>query len=148
MNIRLFEPIDQAVAKQLVLEGLGSRFGRIDYSMNPDLNDIQANYLDQGHRFYVLEIEGEVVGTCALTNEAEGIGRIERMSVRADQQGKGLARKMTNFLIQTARDVGMHTMVVETNDSWDSALRLYQTSGFIEMHRDGVEVHMAQSLNG
>ena len=146
MNLRLFESADQEITKQLILEGLGSRFGRIDYTMNPDLNDIQATYIDQGHRFFVLEMEGESVGTCALTNEAAGIGRIERMSVRADHQGKGLARKMTNFLIQTARDVGMRTMVVETNESWDSALRLYQTSGFVETHRVGVEVHMAQSL--
>lgn len=145
--IRPISPPDQPIAKQLVQEGLGSRFGHIDYSMNPDLNDIQANYIDQGHHFFVAEIEGEIIGTCALTNEAAGIGRIQRMSVRPAWQGHGFARQMTAFLIEKARELGMHQLLVETNDSWESALRLYKTSGFVETHRDGVEVHMAQSLN-
>ncbi|MGB1251673.1 MAG: GNAT family N-acetyltransferase [Candidatus Promineifilaceae bacterium] len=144
--IRLFESADQKTAQQLVQEGLGSRFGHIDYSMNPDLNDIQANYLDRGHWFYVAELAGVIVGTCALTNEAAGIGRIERMSVRPAQGGKGFARQMTNFLINQARLLQMNKLVVETNESWDNALHLYRSSGFIETHRKGVQVHMAQEL--
>ena len=144
--IRPISPPDQPIAKQLVQEGLGSRFGHIDYSMNPDLNDIQANYIDQGHHFFVAEIEGEIIGTCALTNEAAGIGRIQRMSVRPEWQGNGFARQMTHFLIQTAHELGMSQLLVETNEGWENALRLYKTSGFVETHRRGVEVHMAQTL--
>ena len=144
--IRPISPPDQPIAQQLIQEGLGSRFGHIDYSMNPDLNDIQASYIDRGHHFFVAEVAGEIVGTCALTNEAAGIGRIQRMSVHPAWQGNGFARQMTRFLIQTARELGMHQLLVETNNSWESALRLYKTSGFIETHRDGVEVHMAQQL--
>lgn len=146
LRIRPFQLSDQTSARTIILEGLGSRFGHIDYTMNPDLDDIERHYVDAGHHFFVAEVDGLLVGTCALTNEAAGIGRIERMSVQAAWQGHGFARQMTNFLIDYARQMGMCQLVVETNDDWDSALQLYKTNGFVETHRHNEEVHMALRL--
>ena len=42
MPIRIseFEPSDQAAARRLILDGLAERWGVLDESLNPDLNEI------------------------------------------------------------------------------------------------------------
>ena len=146
LTIRPFQPTDQVQARAIVLAGLGSRWGHIDYSLNPDLDDIQANYIDKGYHFFVAEVAGEMVGTCALTFDELRVGRIERMSVKAVWQRKGFARKLTNHLIQTARDCGCHTLNVETDTPWTSAVRLYQSCGFQLLFENDGETHMQMRL--
>jgi GNAT superfamily N-acetyltransferase len=77
-----------------------------------------------------------------LINEAPGTGRIVRMSVAAHRRRQGLARLLVQELISKAINQGHKKIVVETNDDWMGAIRLYQTCGFqLYDHRDG-EIHM------
>ncbi|MCZ7673141.1 MAG: hypothetical protein M5U34_41515 [Chloroflexi bacterium] len=55
---RPFSPTDQAAAKALILAGLAEHWGTLDLSLNSDLNDIQASYVDNGGVFIVVEAEG------------------------------------------------------------------------------------------
>jgi hypothetical protein len=45
-------------------------------------------------------------------------------------------------LLTKARDRGFSSVVVETNDDWYGALKLYQGCGFVEYERRAGEVHM------
>jgi N-acetylglutamate synthase-like GNAT family acetyltransferase len=153
--MRPFRPEDQSVVYALILEGLGQRFGKIDSSLNPDLSDIQSSYVDQDATFLVVEHDREIIGCGALIleNGSREIARIVRVSVRGDQQGKGMGRKISERLIAIARERGFKRILVETNSDWDSALTLYQTCGFVEYDRVFVEafgfteVHMALGLD-
>ncbi|MEZ4670905.1 MAG: GNAT family N-acetyltransferase [Anaerolineae bacterium] len=152
--IRPFTVADQAVVRDLILSGLGSRFGFIDASFNPDLDDIHANYVAQGATVLVTENLNAIVGCGILMREdgSELIGRIVRMSVATSEQGKGLGRRIGEALLRVAQERGFQRVLVETNDDWHSALRLYQSLGFHEERRavspefGFVEVHMALEL--
>jgi GNAT superfamily N-acetyltransferase len=154
-RMRPFRPEDQSVVYALILEGLGQRFGKIDSGLNPDLTDIQSSYVNQDATFLVVEHDSEVVGCGALIleNGSREVARIVRVSVRRDQQGKGTGRAISERLIGIARERGFKRILVETNSDWDSALRLYQTCGFVEYDRVFVEtfgfteVHMALGLD-
>ncbi len=146
MNIRPILPHQAPLARALILAGMVERWGWLDETANPDLTDIWTTYVCAGHRFFVGERAGEIVATGALWFVQERVGRIVRMSVAQQWRGLGFGRKMTDHLIASARHAGCHTLLVETNDSWQSALMLYRTAGFIETHRDGVEVHMQLQL--
>lgn len=146
MNIREFLPGDQETVRSLVLQGLGEHFGRIDPTLNPDLDDIQHTYIEAGHRFVVVEIAAEIVGTAALKTEAPGIGRIVRVTVKPNQRRAGIGRTLVQHLIQLAKDIGYNQLLVETNLDWYDAIRLYQRAGFREYKRDEEEIHFSLTL--
>jgi hypothetical protein len=68
ITIRPFEARDQQAARQLILSGLGEHFGYIDESLNPDLDEIMANYVTAGHVFIVAHSGEQLLGTGALYN--------------------------------------------------------------------------------
>lgn len=146
LMIRPFRIEDQALAKAIILAGMKIRWGSIDHSMNPDLNDIQASYIDNGHLFFVGEVDGKLVATGALTVEAEGVWRLERMSVLEKWQRHGFGRKFTAHLINTARSLNAHTIVTETERNWHSAIALYEQAGFQKTFVRGTEQHMSLDL--
>src|SRR5215469_12477663 len=74
-RIRPFVPGDQDAARRLILAGLGEHFGFIDPSYNPDLDDIQANYVAGGHVFVVAELDGALVGTAGLLVGKDDVGQ-------------------------------------------------------------------------
>lgn len=147
LTIRPFQPADQDSAKTLILAGLGERWGGIDYTMNPDLNDIQASYIDKGHLFFVGELDGAIVGTGCLKLNGDGVGEIVRMSVSGRCRGMGFGRILTNHLIETAKIENLHTLITETEYNWTSAINLYKSCGFTETHRNGTEQHFILKLS-
>ncbi len=146
MQIRPITPQETAIARARILSGMIERWGWLDETANPDLDDIWTTYCQAGHCFFVGEIQGDIVATGALWFEEAQVGRIVRVSVGETWRGRGFGRQMTNHLIKTAHQANCHTLLVETNESWQSALALYRNAGFLETHRDGVEVHMLLQL--
>jgi ribosomal protein S18 acetylase RimI-like enzyme len=155
-NIRLrpFTKADQPFVRALILDGLKSRFGVIDDSLNPDLTDIHAHYIESGETFLVAELNGQIVGCGALIREdgSDETARIVRVSVDVEHQGRGIGRQISAALVESARERGFSKILVETNEDWDSALRLYQSLGFQEDARlpspefGFIEVHMRLDL--
>jgi GNAT superfamily N-acetyltransferase len=144
--IRPFCSEDQTAACQLILDGLREHWGGLDPALNGDLDDIMSSYVDAGHAFFVVEEGGELIGTGALLGETAVISRIVRVSVRADQRGRGLGRAISQHLIAEARLRGCREILVETTDTWTAAIRLYQRCGFTPYAwRDG-DIHMRKEI--
>lgn len=139
-TLRAFAPDDQPAARALILEGLGERFGFIDETRNPDVDDIAAHYLTPGHLFLVAELAGVVVGTGALLFEDDGATcQLARVSTRRDLRRQGIARLIVAALLAEARQRGRRRAWVETNETWHEAIALYQRLGFtITERRDGL----------
>lgn len=142
--IRPFRVTDQVAAQQLVIAGLGERWGWIDPTLNPDLDHIATNYVDGV--FLVGYVGATLVATGALipevTPEGTPVLRVVRMSVRADLRRQGLGRHVLDALLQEARARGCAQLVLETTSTWTDALRFYQRYGFeVVAERDG-DTHM------
>ena len=142
LKIRPFTPADQTAARQLILAGLGQHFGWIDESRNPDLDDLQCHYLDQGHLFVVAEKQGTLVGTGALIGETPGVSRMVRISVSLAHQRQGIGRQLVAHLMQQAWARGDQRIVVETNLDWWDAIGLYHSLGFSQYDQDEESVHL------
>ncbi|MGE3799307.1 MAG: GNAT family N-acetyltransferase [Thermomicrobiales bacterium] len=137
-RIRPFRIDDQRAVRQLVLDGLGEHFGFIDESLNPDLDDIQAMYIDRGHLFVVARMDGSLAGTGALIEESGDVARLVRMSVTANCRGRGVGKALVEHLLAAARQRGYKRVVCETNHDWHDAIALYLACGFRETGaRDG-----------
>jgi GNAT superfamily N-acetyltransferase len=147
-QIRPFCAADQEAAKQLIITGLGERWGWIDPTLNPDLNDIAATYAPG--IFLVAYLDEHLVGTGALIPEVTPNGRdalrVVRMSVRADWRRQGIGRRILDALLDHARAIGCRQIVLETTSTWTDAVRFYAHYGFqVVDERDG-ETHMTLEL--
>lgn len=146
VEIRPFRREDQPAARNVILLGLGEHFDHIDPDLNPDLDDIEASYLQAGHAFFVADASGQVVGTGALVRESADVGRIVRVSVAPNRRRRGVGLAMVERLLRQARESGMRTLHVETNLDWHEAIRLYKVHGFREYDRDEQSVHLRLKL--
>lgn len=137
IRIRPFVSRDQDAARTLILNGFGERFGFIDETLNPDLNDINASYLAHGHLFLVAEQEQMLVGTGALLIQPDASGQIVRVSTHHAYRRLGIAHAICLRLIAYARQRDLRKLTVETNRNWDDAVRLYLHLGFQQHTQDG-----------
>lgn len=132
----------QERAIEIILDGLAERFGFLDRTLNPDLEDIQRNYIDKGYVFLVGMLDAEPIGTGALVEETEGTGRIVRMSVSKPYRRNGYAHMILSELERKAVQQGKRRLVLETNKEWTSAIRFYQANGYEQYAIDDRRTHM------
>lgn len=127
ITIRPITADEQAAARDLVLAGLAERWGDLDPSRNPDLDDIISTF--SGGVFLVALAGGEVIGTGGLLPENFNDCRIVRMSVRKSWRGHGVGSAILNELVQAATVAGYRNIVLETTATWTDAVDFY-------LHRD------------
>ena len=148
-HIRPFMPGDQATARRLINDGLGERFGYVDETRNPDLDDIAAYHTAHSHTFVVAERNGGLVGTGGLVVELGGAtGQMVRVSVRSDLRGQGVGRAIVEHLLDVARMRGLKRVWMETNAGWTSAIRLYERCGFAQYAHTSGLVCLERKISG
>jgi ribosomal protein S18 acetylase RimI-like enzyme len=146
-QLRPFTAADERQVCELILAGLGQRFGTIRPELNPDLVDIGGYYGAIGGYIVVLEeltTSGAMLIGCGMLIPEAGqtkVGRLVRLSVGVAWQGQGWGRVLTEHLLAHGRGQGYTTLWVETNADWHSALHLYQTCGFTEQYRTPHPTH-------
>jgi N-acetylglutamate synthase-like GNAT family acetyltransferase len=142
----MFDNKDQESARQLIISGLGEYFDEIDYSLNRDLDDISASYTNAENDFIIAEIDRRIVGTGALIQEGNDIGRIVRVSVSKSMRNRGIGKVIVEYLIELGRKRKLEQIVVETNLNWLAANSLYRRLGFKESARDDISIHLIRNL--
>jgi ribosomal protein S18 acetylase RimI-like enzyme len=137
ITIRAFKPEDQAMVRQLILDGLGDHFTIVDPARNPDLNDIWDSYPAAGHVFCIVEEASQIIGAGALII-TDTSGQLARVSVARAHRRRGIGRAIVRHLLAQAAQRGIERVWMETNDDWHEAIALYTESGFVEFdRRDG-----------
>jgi GNAT superfamily N-acetyltransferase len=145
--MRDFRPDDQEPLRELVLTGMRERWGdAYDPSVNPDLDNISASYVERGAEVVVIETGGEIVATGMLQPGRDDRGRIVRVSVDQAHRRKGFGRQVVNELVWRARRRGMLEVVVLTDTPWTSALALYRSCGFNDVAQDHTDTRFALPL--
>ncbi|MBY6016495.1 GNAT family N-acetyltransferase [Halomonas denitrificans] len=110
--------------------------------------DVESG-LASGQRKLFVAQEGErVIGTVQLSlcRKANGShrGEVEKLMVRTDDRGRGIARALMAHLEQVARQCGLLLLVLDTRLG-DVASMLYQSIEFVEA---GQIPHFARSADG
>lgn len=131
-----FKPEDQAEVRALILAGLGERWGRLDPTKNPDLDNIASSYATA--TFLVARVNDQVVGSGALVPRSAETAEIVRMSVAAARRQHGIGGQILRQLLRHAQAAGYRQVILETTATWQDAVRFYQKAGFcITRFQDG-----------
>jgi DNA-binding MarR family transcriptional regulator/GNAT superfamily N-acetyltransferase len=81
----------------------------------------------------VAYLHGQPVGCGALIFQPDGAGLVKRMWVAPTVRGLGLGRRLLYELEGRGRANGVRLMRLETKDVLTEAIRMYQTSGYVEV---------------
>jgi GNAT superfamily N-acetyltransferase len=97
-----------------------------------DLGDPDTYIIAPGGYIFMAELKDEVVGTCALMREDEGIFELAKMTVAESVRGLGVGRALGEAAIAHARAIGARRVELLTNSSLKPAITLYRTLGFAD----------------
>lgn len=144
IQIRHFRDTDQQQVRSFILAGLGERWGTIDDTANPDIDDITTSY--GSANFLVAFREGALIGTGGLIHESVSVVRIARVWIAKDLRRTGIGTLILNRLLDLARERLYARVVLETTSDWNDAVCFYKKHGFIvEDYRDG-DTHFYKDL--
>lgn len=91
------------------------------------------SWLEDGH-FYVVEEDGKVVATAKLTLLPCGVGWMEGLRVHPSYRGRGLAKRLHEFLISLGREMSargeLKSLMYATYVKNEASIHLGESTGF------------------
>ncbi|MFA5061352.1 MAG: GNAT family N-acetyltransferase [Candidatus Pacearchaeota archaeon] len=144
MKIRKYKPVDRQEVLNMVSEVLGDIFNGDPHQFKL-LKEfrVKKDYLS----FLVVEVDKRVVGTMALKKIDNKTVRLKRMYVRKGYEGRGIAQKLLDNLVNFAREKGYEKMILSTYPIMENAHRFYKKNGFVETAGEDPErVHVMKYL--
>jgi DNA-binding MarR family transcriptional regulator len=103
------------------------------------IEDIDRRVLSQPEKYIIKPggaiffalVDGEVIGTCALLQEAPGVFELTKMGVETGWRGCGAGRLLIEATIAEFHKRRGKTLFLESNRKLAPALKLYESSGFV-----------------
>jgi len=136
--VRRFAADDAAAVLALILSIQREEFGfPITAADQPDLAVIPDFYQTGSGDFWVAELDGEIVGTIALTDIGGRAAALRKMFVAPEGRGEaGAARALLETALKHARALALTDLYLGTTDTFLAAHRFYEKNGFTRVAPD------------
>lgn len=135
-QLRPMRPEDNPTMARIIREVM-TEFQTVGpgYSINdPEVDHMYEAYRDAATScYFVLEMEGQVVGGGGIGPLAKGDGTVcelRKMYFLPEARGQGWGRKMVEKCLSAARDLGYRSCYLETVERMQTANLLYKKMGF------------------
>ena len=92
------------------IQKLINEYAERDLLLPRSLSDIYENLRD----FYVLKIDGRIVGSCALHIIWEDLGEIRSLIVRKEYEKRGFGRNLVDICLREAKFLGLKRVLALT----------------------------------
>lgn len=129
------EAPDSADARWCFAEYFRELAGRFKTGFDParSISASAAELTPPAGLFVIARLGGEPIGCGALKVKDRQIGEVKRMWVRADTRGLGIGRRLLETVETHARELGLVTLRLETNQTLEEAQALYRQCGYREV---------------
>jgi ribosomal protein S18 acetylase RimI-like enzyme len=131
-DLRLATTEDLTAVEEIVRTAYLPYVSRIGREPGPMLDDYRKLIADR--RVHVVENDGVVSGILVLIPERD-VMLLDNVAVAPFAQGLGLGRKMLEFAEHAARDAGLRSIRLYTNQAMTENISLYSRIGYSETHR-------------
>ena len=134
-SIRPITTADDA-AMAAIIRGVMPEFGATGdgFAINdPEVDWMHRAYSQPRCAYFVVEREGRVVGgagVAPLEGGDPGVCELRKMYFLPEARGIGAGAAMMARCLQAARELGFRQCYLETLTGMDSAMKLYERSGF------------------
>jgi len=116
--------------------------------IDADLQDIEANYLQSGGSFEIIEDrDGNLKGSIGVFPVDEDTCELRKMYLVEDVRGLGLGTHLLQRAVNQARELGFKRMVLETSSRLAAANRLYLHFGFQPFAADHLAARADQAYS-
>lgn len=137
VTIRRAEPRDDSRVAHIirtVLASFASTGPGSPYD-DPDVAAVAAAYSAAGSEYHVVEVDGEVLGGGGFaplvgTEPASGVCELRKMYFLPELRGRGVGRRLLEFLLDRMRAAGYAEVYLETLTNMHLARGLYESVGF------------------
>ena len=109
----------------------------------PDILDIQSNYINDGGNFWVaLNDNGEVVGSIGLQKLTNEVAVLKKFFVYKDYRGKefGIGMDLYNVLLDFTRKQGFTKVILDTPSKATRSHGFYKKVGFKEIIKEDLPI--------
>ncbi len=89
----------------------------------------------RGGEIYFAELDGEIVGTCALFKEGREF-ELTKMGVAESARGKQVGKKLMHHALKRAEERGAPRVYILTSSKLQPAIQLYRQCGFVDIDLD------------
>ena len=108
-----------------------SRYFNAEAPDSQALDYPQRRILDTGgHILMAVREDGEIVGTCALVKEHDGVYELAKMAISLRAQRQGIGYALGQSILGKARQLGARRVEVMLDADMQPALALYDKLGF------------------
>lgn len=131
MLIRRYEQRDREAVLRLFrdfMAEVGDFAAYVDRAIAEELGRIGEYYAAGG--FWVAESDGAVVGMAGIERQSETLAELRRMVVARMHRRRGIAKALLATAESFCRDAGYASIVLNTSELQQPAMRLYESSGY------------------
>ncbi|MBW4482158.1 MAG: GNAT family N-acetyltransferase [Tildeniella torsiva UHER 1998/13D] len=131
--IRSWQPGDRAAAVAIIGQVLQEYCLTCEPTASDrDALEVEACYWETGGEFWVVETDGELVGTAGYrpTQRGEGAVELRKMYLLPQARGQGLGRYLLSTLESAIQQRGFTDIWLETASVLKEAVGLYEASGY------------------
>lgn len=110
----------------------------------PDILDIQSNYINDGGNFWVaLNDKEEVVGTIGLQKKTNEVAVLKKFFVYKDYRGKeiGIGMDLYNRLFDFTRKQGFTKVILDTPSKATRSHGFYKKVGFKKISKEDLPIN-------
>jgi N-acetylglutamate synthase-like GNAT family acetyltransferase len=98
---------------------------------NPD-----ANIISKGGAIIFAQDNSQIIGTVALSKVEEGVYEMIKMGVSPEARGKKIGLFLGQQILEKAKAMGAHKVILYSNTKLGPALSLYRKLGFREATKE------------
>ncbi len=97
-----------------------------------EVDDMYAAYAGPGHAYFVVELDGRVLGGGGIAplHGHDGVCELRKMYFMSTLRGQGAGDKLIRHCLECARKLGYRQCYIETLTGMDAAQKLYEKHGF------------------
>lgn len=112
-----------------------------------DMHTVDFEPFHRSGGVFVVAYDGETPVACgALRPISDTEVEVKRMYVTESHRGRGVSRRVLEFLESKARGLGFRRLLLETGDQQTAAIGLYSSAGFQRVAAFGEYVGGARSI--
>ncbi len=135
---RSFRPGDQEAFRTLNEAWIEKHF-RLEEKDREVLIYPERHILAQGGHIIMAERESRPVGCCGLIAMPDGRFEVAKMTVAEDERGRGVGRRLLEYVVEFARERSIKGLYLETNSKLQNAIRIYEAVGFRHLPAEQVK---------
>lgn len=144
-HLRLLAKEELIVIQQIAHQTWPSTFAgilssaQIDYMLHwmYDLKMLESQ-MEKGHGFLVAEEDGEAIGFAGYEHNhlIGSISKLHKLYLLPSSQGKGVGKSLILEVIQSAREAGQKSLILNVNKYNKKAIDFYLALGFVIIRQE------------